>query len=114
MSELAMKVLQWLAKGNVGVSSATMASIALGMKKNFYGSYFSPPSDLSDLNRCMKLVQCIPEIKDSFSLIASECPRFAPVIHNWDELTRLLRKELKRPDKRAPETYARMKELLHE
>ncbi len=60
MSELAMKVLQWQSTGNVGVSSATMASIALGMKKNFYGSYFSPPSDPSDLHRCMKLVQCIP------------------------------------------------------
>lgn len=112
MSDLAMKVLQWQATGNVGVSSATMASIALGMKKNFYGSYFRPPSDPSDLNRCMKLVQRIPEIKDSFPLIASECPRFAPVIQHWDELTRLLKKELKRPDKRAPETYARMKELL--
>jgi len=114
MSELAMKVLQWQSTGNVGVSSATMASIALGMKKNFYGSYFSPPSDPSDLHRCMKLVQCIPEIKDSFPLIAEKCPRFSPVIQHWDELTGLLRKELKRPDKRAPETYARMKELLRE
>lgn len=51
MSDLAMKVLQWQSTGNVGVSSATMASIALGMKKNFYGSYFSPPSDQSDLHR---------------------------------------------------------------
>ena len=112
MSDLAMKVMEWQATGNVGVSSATMASIALGMKKNFYGSYFSPPSDPADLNRCMNLVQRIPEIKESFPLIAAKCPRFAPVIENWEELTSLLRKELKRTDKRAPETYARMKELL--
>lgn len=112
MSDLAMKVLEWQSRGHVGVSSATMASIALGMKKNFYHSHFGAPSDPADLNRCMKLVEFIPEIKDSFPLIASECPRFAPVIKHWDELTRLLRKELKRTDKRAPETYARMKELL--
>lgn len=35
MSDLAMKVLQWQASGNVGISSATMESIALGMDKNF-------------------------------------------------------------------------------
>ena len=112
MSELAMKVLNWQSTGNVGISSATMASIALGLKKNFYHQTFRHPSDPADLNRCMRLVKDIPEIRDHFGAISEKVPAFKPILDNWDELTKLLRTELKRPDKRAPETYSRMKELL--
>lgn len=111
MSDLAMKVLKWQTKGNVGVSSATMASIALGLESNFYGGRFDAPSDPSDLRRCMLLVEDIPEIRNQFPLISEKCKRFAPIIAEWDSLIALLKKELKRPDKRAPETYARMQIL---
>ena len=37
MSDLAMKVLKWQSTGDVGISSATLASIACGLKKNIYG-----------------------------------------------------------------------------
>lgn len=114
MSELAMKVLEWQAKGRVGISSATMASIALDMDKNFYGRYFAPPSDPSDLNRCRKLVKAIPEIRDYFPAIGEKVPKFKPILDNWDELMMLLSAEINRPDNRAPETYRRMKELLGE
>ncbi|MNE36552.1 hypothetical protein [Enterobacter sp. 638] len=113
MSDLAMKVLRWQSKGNVGVSSATMASIALGLNKSFYHERFGAPSDPADLRRCMLLVEEIPEIKDSFPLIAKKVRRFAPILHEWDELVAILKRELKRPDKRAPETYERMKQLLN-
>lgn len=36
MSDLAMKVLKWQSTGDVGISSATLASIACGLKKNIY------------------------------------------------------------------------------
>ncbi|EOL9076331.1 hypothetical protein ACM92Y_002954 [Cronobacter malonaticus] len=112
MSDLAMKVLNWQAKGRVGISSATMASIALGLEKNFYHGRFDAPSDPADLHRCMLLVEDIPEIKDSFPAIAKKVKNFAAILLEWDRLTGLLKEELKRPDGRAPETYALMKELL--
>lgn len=111
MNDLAMKVLEWQAYGRVGVSSATMASIALGMEKNFYHSWFNPPWDPADLTRCMKLVECIPEIRDHFPKIAEKCPGFAPIIEHWDELIEMLKAEWAVGD-RAPKTYTRMKELL--
>lgn len=114
MSDLAMKVLEWQSKGHVGVSSATMASIALGMKKNFYHSHFGAPSDPADLNRCMKLVDELPEIRGHFNSIGEMVPEFKPLLDHWDEITGLLREELSNPDKRAPKTYKRMKELLRE
>lgn len=39
MSELAMKVIKWQTKDRVGISSATMAAVALGLDKNFYSDY---------------------------------------------------------------------------
>lgn len=113
MSDLAMKVLEWQANSDVGVSSATMASIAIGMQKPVYGSYFSPPWDPADLTRCMKLVEFIPEIRDHFPAIAEQCPRFAPILNHWDELIAMVKRERAAGDS-APETYARMKELLGE
>lgn len=82
MSDLAMKVLKWQTKGHVGISSATMASIALGLEKNFYHGRFDAPSDPADLRRCMMLVDEIPEIKDSFPLIAKKVKRFSPILRN--------------------------------
>ncbi|EBK2630087.1 hypothetical protein VL83_13880 [Salmonella enterica subsp. enterica serovar Montevideo] len=112
MSDLAMKVLKWQTKGHVGISSATMASIALGLEKNFYHGRFDAPSDPADLRRCMMLVDEIPEIKDSFPLIAKKVKRFSPILREWDSLIALLKFEIKRPDKRAPKTYKWIKELL--
>ncbi|MEQ6653087.1 hypothetical protein ODX32_02580 [Salmonella enterica subsp. enterica serovar Typhimurium] len=112
MSDLAMKVLKWQTKGHVGISSATMASIALGLENNFYHGRFDAPSDPADLRRCMMLVDEIPEIKDSFPLIAKKVKRFSPILREWDSLIALLKLELKRPDKRAPKTYKWIKELL--
>ncbi|WKV23801.1 hypothetical protein [Yersinia phage vB_YenS-P840] len=113
-ASLAMKVIQWQTKGRVGVSSATMAAIALGLDKSFYSSHFSPPSDPADLSRCMFLVDEVPEIRDYFPTIAEKVPRFAGIIANWDEITTLLITECKRQDNRAPETFALMKKILGE
>lgn len=114
MSDLAMKVLEWQSKGGAGVSSATMASIALGMKKNFYHSHFGAPSDPADLMRCMNLVDEIPEIRNHFKTIGTRVSAFKPILDNWDELIGILKAEISRPDRRAPKTYVRMKELLRE
>ncbi|AGQ28775.1 hypothetical protein M495_14490 [Serratia liquefaciens ATCC 27592] len=113
MRDLAMKVLKWQSSGRVGVSSATMASIALGLKKPFYGDQFSPPWDPADLTRCMKLVECIPEIRDHFQTIGKRCKKFAPILDHWDELVEMVKQEWA-VGNRAPKTYARMKQLLGE
>ncbi|SUG89888.1 Uncharacterised protein [Salmonella enterica subsp. enterica] len=95
MSDLAMKVLKWQTKGHVGISSATMASIALGLEKSFYHGRFDAPSDPADLRRCMMLVDEIPEIKDSFPLIAKKVKRFSPILREWDSLIALLKLDLR-------------------
>lgn len=112
MSDLSMKVCEWMSMGKVGVSSATMASIALGLKKPVYGTHFGYPYDPADLNRCRILVKHIPEIRDSFKKIGRRVPGFKPILDNWDELIALLDEEMQKNTGSAPRTYARMKELL--
>jgi hypothetical protein len=64
-----MKVLKWQSTGDVGISSATLASIACGLKKNIYGHHFDAPHDAADFRRCVALVEQIPEIRDSFDKV---------------------------------------------
>ncbi|MBJ9598063.1 hypothetical protein GHU73_12000 [Citrobacter werkmanii] len=111
MSDLAMKVLQWQTTGDVGVSSATMASIALGLDKSFYGSHFGAPHDPSDMLRCMKLLEAIPEIRDHFPTIAKRVPTFKGIIEQWDELAEVMNRECVGDKWRAPDAYKMIKEL---
>ncbi|EPA0062162.1 hypothetical protein ACQYIJ_004192 [Enterobacter cloacae] len=111
MSNLAMKVLQWQATGDVGVSSATMASIALGLDKTFYGSHFGAPHDPSDMLRCMKLLEAIPEIRDHFPAIAKRVPTFKGIIEQWDDLVEVMKRECVGERWRAPDAYNLIKKL---
>ncbi|CAH3352570.1 hypothetical protein AI2602V1_3539 [Citrobacter freundii] len=111
MSDLAMKVLKWQTTGNVGVSSATMASIALGLEKPFYGSGFGAPRDPSDMLRCMKLLEAIPEIRDHFPTIAKRVPAFKGIIEQWDELVEVMNWECVGDNWRAPDAYNLIKKL---
>ncbi|EHQ8956977.1 hypothetical protein KI090_003791 [Escherichia coli] len=107
MSDLAMKVLKWQSTGDVGISSATLASIACGLKKNIYGA----PHDAADFRRCVALVEQIPEIRDSFDKVAKRVPAFKGILNEWDSLVALLKSEMKTYGNKAPETYRRIREL---
>mgnify|MGYP001264867867 CR=1 FL=1 len=111
MSDLAMKVLQWQATGDIGVSSATMASIALGMKESFYGRRFDAPYDPSDMLRCMQLLEAIPEIREHFPAIANNVPAFKGIIEHWDSLVDSMNRECVGDNWRAPDSYRMIKTL---
>ncbi len=111
MPNLAMKILQWQAKGHVGVSSATMASIAAGLDTNFYGGSFGAPHDPSDMLRCMRLVDDIPEIRNYFPLIAERIKVFRGIIEHWDELVLVMNKECVGDNWRAPDAYKMIQQL---
>ena len=104
MSDLAMKVLKWQSTGDVGISSATLASIACGLKKTIYGHHFGAPHDAADFRRCVALVEQIPEIRDSFDKVAKRVPAFKGILNEWDSLVALLKSEMKIHGNKAPET----------
>jgi len=80
-NELKGRILTWLATGETGESSKAMAFCAAGI--NGRGSY---PYDPADLNRCLKLIKHIPEIKEHFESIAKLSTVWRELIKNWDDL----------------------------
>lgn len=80
-----LKIIEWLANGDTGLSSETMAFMALGVKKN----HSHHPHDTSDLNRCLLLLEAEPMVRLSFPKLRELSPQWAALIDNWDELERM-------------------------
>ena len=72
----------WLASGNTGLSSLTMAAIALGAEKGD----FHVPADSGDFGRCLFLLERVPSLENDFPQIAWFCPAFRPILERWHEL----------------------------
>lgn len=110
---LEWKVLNWLANGKTGVSSKCMAYTACGVepKDNW------TPSDPADLNRCLLLLEQVPEIRAHFPAIREVSERWSWIIDAWDELEASFIDEVGRnwsKSDSAPKTYALMKRILQE
>jgi hypothetical protein len=101
------QVLEWLATGETGCSSLTMAHW-LTFKRVYKHS--SHPYDPADLRRCVQLLDRAPTLRCIISRMGDLSPEWAAMVRRWTELEQLLREEL--PTGRAPKTYALMKELL--
>jgi hypothetical protein len=94
----------WLIGGDTGISSETMAAIALGATKGN-----DAPYDPSDFGRCYRLVKKVPEIREHFPRIAKKVKVFAGILREWDDLVRIYERDL--PSGRSDELYRRIKEL---
>lgn len=100
------KIAKWLIEGETGLSSKSMASVALGYK----GEKLSYPYDPSDFRRCyLFLTQCIKDHKGLLDKLAALSEKWAAIRDNWLELLDLYHEEHKQ--KTAPKLYKKMKEL---
>lgn len=105
------RIIQWLCSGETGLSSKTMVCIHTGNEMD--GDWgFRAPRDVADFRRCWLLVEAVPEIRNSFPLIAEKCPAFKGVIENWDVISAAYERE--RGSGKCPETYRLLKEALGE
>ena len=105
------QVLDWLANGRVGLSSKTMAMIALGSppKRIDY------PYDPDDLNRCLLLLEAAPSVRDAFPEIAASSKVWAALIANWGEIEQTFIDEVGLnwcKANSAPKTYDLMKRVV--
>ena len=108
------KILKWFATGNTGVSSKSMAFAAAGIEnKGGFGN--STPIDPRDFNRCLKLVDQVPEVKDHFEKIAKLSDKWALLISKWDEIEKSFLDEVGFDwckGTSAPITYKLMHDIL--
>lgn len=104
----------WLLNGRVGLSSKAICSHMTGNVEQDRWNY---PSDPDDLNRCLLLLDLIPEWKGRMSEMAQYGKRWAGLAANWTSITDCFINEVglnwSHGDK-ASRTYSRMKEALGE
>lgn len=109
---VALKILTWLAKDKTGLSSEFMAFTAAGIEPKRAGYY---PCDPADFNRCLVMLDRVPEVKNFFGVIAKSNPQWAAIIKNWDLIEQTFLEEAGfdwSKSQRAPKTYALMKQVL--
>lgn len=75
-----MGLTDWLGSDDVGMSSKFMASVLTGQFK----AEFAIPYDPDDLGRCIRMIQAIPELKDSIHLMSSHGTMWTAVANNWE------------------------------
>jgi hypothetical protein len=115
MDTVQSRVLEWLANGEVGVSSKCMA-MWLQFGKRVTGSAFgSHPHDPDDLNRCLKLLRCAPELRYSIKKMADISAEWAALVARWDEIEKSFIDEVGfdwSKSRSAKSTYELMKDVI--
>lgn len=113
---LALKILEWMATHRTGLSSEAMAYCALGLQRKGMWNGTEHPHDPSDFNRCLLLLDQVPEVRDHFPSIADLSPQWSALIAHWDELTKQFVHEVGwawSKHEAAPVTYMRMQQVLN-
>lgn len=99
--------LTWLANGETGASSETLAFwLAFSIRKED-GTH---PHDTSDLRRCLQLLEHAPGLRAELPRMAEVSPAWARLVARWAELEAQYRAEA--GARSAPQTYALMRQLL--
>jgi len=104
---------RWIVDGRVGMSSRAIWSHMMGAP----GKGMSYPHDPDDLNRCLLLLDLIPEWKTRMPEMAQHSPQWAGLVGCWDEIVRCFLGEVgldweKGHDLRASKTYALMRKAI--
>jgi hypothetical protein len=112
MADIA-RVMEWMVGDDTGVSSKSIAAFMCGADLSF-AYWNSPPSDASDLGRCLRLLERFPEWKARMPEMASIDERWAKIIPHWDEAAAMLAEEVGIDGSKgscARKTYAFMKSV---
>lgn len=81
-NELRGKILHWLANGETGLSSETIAFATTGVS----AARHRHPHDIHDFKRCLKLRKEIPETEEGLNLLAETCPQCRALRDHWQQL----------------------------
>lgn len=108
VADMAKNIAWWIENGEHGQSSKTMlwqmANIVIDNKMTK-----AHPSDPSDLFRCYKLLEAVPQLKERLHMMDAVSPVWKNLIKNWDKLTELIEDQIN--TKQPNGLYELMKEL---
>lgn len=110
-NEQKTKVIGWLLGNDTGVSSKVIVAFMTGNISSLSERYKSAPSDPSDLGRCLRLLEIMPEWEAHLPELAKKYRPWTHIVNKWQVLKELYNKELSNEDGRALETYDLMLKL---
>lgn len=80
-----MRITVWALSDDCGVSSKTIARVALGMTTTSRID-FDCPHDAGDFGRCYRLLRLVPELEEFLPAVVEACPQWAPLMLIWSRL----------------------------
>jgi hypothetical protein len=98
------RVAEWLASGDTGTSSETLAAFVIGARLSKLGRH-THPRDPSDFGRCYRFVKscrCYRQVKG----ISRLSPQWGQVVANWREWCRIYERD--ESSGRSQELYEKM------
>ena len=78
------KLLEWYRKSDVGISSKAMVAVMLGDKPEW--PRYCYPLAPADFNRCLMLVEAVPDVALFMGEISRICPVWKALVDRWDEI----------------------------
>ena len=108
-----VKLLNWLANGETGISSKNIAFI-VGFKIVPNNDSYFAPSDPSDFNRCLLLLNEVPELRKDLHELGDYSKHWKRIVDRWDDVEKSFLDEVGFnwcKAKSAPKTYKLMKEI---
>lgn len=113
MTPAQQKTLDWLAHGETGISSKTMAfwlAFDIKMKDGCH------PLDPADFDRCLRLLDAVPELRPHLANMAKVSPQWARLVKHWADVEQCHLDEVGlgwAKARSAPITYDLMQRVLY-
>ena len=112
---LARQVANWMANGERGISSETMAFwLAFGERNGQHPTH-NYPHDPADFDRCLRLLAAAPLLRVLLPKMAEVGPVWAALVTRWDEIERSHLEEVGlgwTKARSAPKTYTLMRAVI--
>jgi hypothetical protein len=110
------EAVEWYLSGRRGASSMTMFRTIVADVPEFRATGTAHPFDPADLDRCVALLDAVPEARAGLERMRAVSSTWNAMIDAWSELETLLAKEKEEAkdaeSKPAPKTYAAMRALI--
>lgn len=107
------KIINWFATGRTGLSSCCLA-VSLVNQDSAKSVAKEHPRDPADFERCLILLNAVPELRDRLSIMKNVSKEWGFLIDQWEKVEATFKQETGFPSLRwhsAPQTYELMQSI---